>query len=474
MKKIIKNPAPPRKTLSKKTSAPRTKTPAKKTPATPARKTARAAKPVREIPADWLLEPNYDAPYGPISPDGIRDALRRIHAGLDKNTPAHVIDKTTGKKITDFSKPNPNAEIAQGAFRIISYEWGVVHAGMLRATERTGDNRYAAYTAQRLQFMIDTAAYFRAILRERPRGVWKPAFITMIHPRSLDDAGSLCASFIKADRAGLIKNARPVIDHYIDHITNKQHRLADGTLARKRPVMNSLWLDDLYMSVPALSQMYLLTGDTACLDDALRQIRQFSQRMFDPGLGLYIHGWFESSPIHPAFRWSRANAWAMLAKIELLEVLPGDHPGRDALLVQLRRHITGVASRQSGKGFWHQLIDRPDSYLETSATAIFAYCIARSINKGWIDPLAFGPVALTAWSALGTRINKHGQIEGTCIGSGMAMDPVFYYNRPQSKFAAHGYGPTLLAGSEMLPLLESGVITMHDGTVQFGPSMDMS
>jgi rhamnogalacturonyl hydrolase YesR len=293
----------------------------------------------------------------------------------------------------------------------------------------------------------------------------------MIHPRSLDDSGSLCASMIKAQRAGIVPDLRRHIDHYIDYIFNKQHRLPDGTFARKRPVMNSLWLDDLYLSVPALAQMHLLTGDNKYADDALRQIRQFAQRMFTPGLGLYMHGWFEASPIHPAFRWGRANAWAMLAKLELLEALPENYPGRDELLAQLLRHVVGVASRQGGKGFWHQLLDRADSYLETSCTAIFTYCIARAINKGWLDPLAFGPVALTGWSALASRINAQGQVAGTCIGSGMAMDPVFYYNRPQSEFAPHGYGPALLAGAEMLPLVERGTICMHDGTVQFGPSM---
>jgi len=436
------------------------------------RKTRKTAKPVRETWEDWLHAPAYTVPYGPVSADSIRDALRRVHAFLDKNTPAHLIDKTTGKKITDLSKPNPNADIAQGAFRLISYEWGVVHSGMLRATEITRDNRYAAYTAARIQFMLDTVDYFRPILPERPPGVWKPAFITMLHPRALDDAGSLCAAIIKAHRAGLVKNARPAIDRYIDHIASKQHRLADGTLARKRPVMNSLWLDDLYMSVPALAQNYLLTGDTRNLDDALRQVRQFAARLFDPAAGLYAHGWFEASPRHPAFRWGRANGWAMLAKIELLEALPENHPGRDALLAQLRDHVAGVAARQGGNGFWHQLLDRPDSYLETSATAIFTYCMARAISQGWIDPLAYGPVALAGWNALGTRITPRGQIEGACVGSGMAMDPVFYYNRPQSNFAAHAYGPALLAGAGMIALAESGVITMHDGAAQFGPSLE--
>ena len=38
----------------------------------------------------------------------------------------------------------------------------------------------------------------------------------------------------------------------------------------------------------------------------------------------------------------------------------------------MRLHIKGLANYQSSEGFWHQLIDRNDSYIETSATATTA------------------------------------------------------------------------------------------------------
>ena len=125
------------------------------------------------------------------------------------------------------------------------------------------------------------------------------------------------------------------------------------------------------------------------------------------------------------------------------------------MLELLRAHVRGLAARQSGSGFWHQLLDRNDSYLETSATAMYAYCIARAINRGWIDPVAHGPAALLAWNAVATKVNEQGQVEGTCVGTGMGFDPAFYYHRPASDFAAHGYGPVLLAGAEMITLIKS-------------------
>src|SRR5690606_22634982 len=133
----------------------------------------------------------------------------------------------------------------------------------------------------------------------------------------------------------------------------------------------------------------------------------------------------------------------------------------------LRNHIQGLASYQSPSGFWHQLIDKNDSYLETSATAIFTFAIARSINRGYIDAKAYGPVVCLAWNAISTAINDKGQIEGTCVGTGMGFDPAFYYHRPVNVYAAHGYGPVLLAGAAMISLLETNYRKMNDSAIMF-------
>jgi rhamnogalacturonyl hydrolase YesR len=179
-----------------------------------------------------------------------------------------------------------------------------------------------------------------------------------------------------------------------------------------------------------------------------------------------MHGWVESMKTHPEFRWARANGWAIMAKVELLDVLPENHPGRQFVLDQLKAHAKGLASYQSGSGFWHQLLDRTDSYLETSATAIYAYCIAHACNKGWLDPMTYGPMAILAWNAVSTKVNDKGQVEGTCVGTGMAFDPAFYYHRPVNVFAAHGYGPVLLAGSEMIILLKNYSFIINDSALQ--------
>ena len=412
------------------------------------------------------LQPNYPIPYGIPKQEDVTATLNRIFTYLDSVTPTGFVNDKTKEEFTDASKLDANTILKQGDFRIVSYEWGVTYAGMLLAAEATGDARYRDYTEKRMTFIGDSAAAFKSSHTNYSEWEARMPLRNLISPRNLDDVGAMAAAMIKAKRAGSKANLQPIIDTGIEHISSKQYRLKDGTLARNRPQANTLWLDDLFMGVPALAQMGKLTGNRKYFDDACKQVLSFARKMFNKEKGVYMHGWVESMTEHPEFRWARANGWAIMTEVELLEVLPEDHPMRPQILDLLRAHAKGLASYQSGSGFWHQLLDRPDSYLETSATAIYTYAFARAINRGWIDAKAYAPATLLAWNAVATKINAKGQVEGTCVGTGMAFDPAFYYHRPVSLFAAHGYGPALLAGAEVLTLLKNRKFEINDSSVQ--------
>jgi hypothetical protein len=75
-------------------------------------------------------------------------------------------------------------------------------------------------------------------------------------------------------------------------------------------------------------------------------------------------------------------------------------------------------------------------------------------------------MCLLAWNAVATKVNGKGQVEGTCVGTGMAFDPMFYYYRPVNVFAAHGYGPVLLAGAEIISMLKNYNFEMNDSSIQ--------
>ena len=339
------------------------------------------------------MKVDYPVPYEAPAKENVKAVLDRIFNYLDATTPAQMMNKQSGEIVNDISQLDTNTIVKQGDFRLTSYEWGVTYSAMQRAYETTGDKKYNDYVKTRFDFL---AKWVPAVKSKFPLEYIqkKRLFNQPIDPHALDDAGAVCASMIKAQRSGLSNDLRPLIDNYINYVFTKEYRFKDGTIGRNRPQKNTLWLDDLYMYIPAVAQMGKLTGDKKYFDDCVKQVLNYSKRMFNKEKGLYMHGWVESMETHPEFRWARANGWALLAMSELLDVLPENHSGRAAVLQQFKDHAKGLADYQSGSGFWHQLLDREDSYLETSATAIYSYCIAHACNKGWLDPMTYGPMSI--------------------------------------------------------------------------------
>lgn len=417
-----------------------------------------------------LLQPAYKVPYKALGTAEVKTDMDRVLRYLEANTPTRVVSEKTGKVITDYSNLPADAQLERGTFRLASYEWGVTYSAMLAAAEATGDADYRKYVTDRFSFLAEVAPHFRRLLEKN--GTTDPQMKQILTPHALDDAGAVCAAMIKLQVQDKSLNLQPLINNYLDFILNKEYRLSDGTFARTRPQFNTLWLDDMFMGIPPVAWYSKLAekDQPRYLNEATRQVFQFAERMWVPEKKLFRHGWVEGMQDHPAFHWGRANGWALLTMTEVLDVMPADHPQREKLMNLFREHVRGLAACQSGEGFWHQLLDRNDSYLETSATAIYVYCIAHAINQGWLDAMAYGPVAQLGWHAVSTQINAQGQVEGVCVGTGMAFDPAFYYYRPVNVYAAHGYGPTIWAGAEMINLLNKQHPKMNDSAIQYYPT----
>lgn len=403
----------------------------------------------------------------------------------DSNTPLHLLKpdykhgygvstkqevKAAIDKVMNYILANPQQ------FRTTSYEWGVTYSACLDAAKASGDKKYAAYVEQNFKAIADA---FPGAMKDLKKGkTLDTAIRKVVDPHALDDAGAICAAMIKAEldarknpktRSTQVINTAPVIENYSQYIMTKEFRLADGTFARKRPHKNTVWLDDMFMAIPAIAYMGAYTNDSKYFDEAAKQIMLFKDKMWVKEKKLFRHGWVEAMNPHPAFHWGRANGWAILTMCEVLDVLPENHPQRGAILDLLRQHIEGLVALQGKDGFWHQLLDRNDSYEESSCTAIYTYCIAHAINQGWISALAYGPAVQLAWHAVEASIDAQGRFMNTCVGTGMGFDPAFYMYRPVSTAAAHGYGPAIWAGAEMLRLLDRQHPKMNDSAVQFYP-----
>lgn len=383
-----------------------------------------------------LMKPAYLYAYGVPKAEEVKSTMDRI-----KN----YLEETTFTELDESGKM-----LRRGTFRLTSYEWGVTYSAMLRAGEVTGDASFTKYAVDRMKFLATLAPEFKKRLDQGE--AIDPLMHQVVKPEALDDAGAICSAMLKANDPAL----KSQIETYFSFIDHQQYRYKDGIFARLRPVKNTVWLDDMFMGIPALA----LHGN---INEAQRQFKLFHDKMWVADKQLYRHGWVPGEH-HPSFFWGRANGWALLTACELLDV-------RESAIIMnyFKEHLEGILPLQHQDGAWHQLLDRPDTYLETSCTAIYCYCLAHAINKGWLDAESYGAQALLAWNYVNAHVNAQGQVEGTCVGTGLAFDPAFYAYRPVNNYAAHGYGPTLWAAAEIYQLIKTHHIKLNDSAVHFYP-----
>ena len=383
-----------------------------------------------------LMRPAYRYDYGLVSPAEVKATIDRIRDYITSHTYTELDE--TGK------------QLRRGDFRLTSYEWGVTYSAMLRASELTGDPSYRDYALRCMRFLAKQAPAFRKRLDKGEK--IDPLMHQVVEPRALDDAGAICSAMIKSGD----KSLNSQIQTYYDYIANRQYRYADGQFARMRPVANTVWLDDMFMGIPAIA----LHGD---MQEAKRQFRLFHEKMWVADKNLYRHGWVPGD-YHPSFFWGRANGWALLTACELL-----DRELDPTIMQWFKQHLAGLLPLQDTDGCWHQLLDNPQTYLETSCTAIYCYCLAHAINQGWLDAETYGAQALLAWNYVNAHVNQQGQVEGTCVGTGLAFDPAFYAYRPVNNYAAHGYGPVIWAGAEIYQMLSTLCLKTNDSAVHYYP-----
>ena len=391
-----------------------------------------------------LLKPDYKTPYGQINPDSVKKDIDRVFNYIESVTPARMTD----------------GKVNQGTYRLTSYEWAVMYDALLDAARITGDKKYSDYVSDRIRFLAAEA--------DKADDFSEDGQLRQVKdPRTLDDAGAMAGAWMRAAMADSTLNISPYIENYWAVVEQSPVHLADGTIARNRPHYNSVWLDDMFMALPTMAVRSQYKDHPEQLDEAARIASGFFKRMWMPEKQIFRHGYLEDATHQPSMAWGRANGWAILTLCQLLDYLPENHPKRNEILDIYRKHAAGLAELQGIDGFWHQLLDRPETYEETSATAIFAYAIAHGVNEGWLEGATYGPIAQLAWEAVSSRINPKGEVEGVCVGTGMGFDPAFYAYRPVSVKAAHGYGPTIWAGAEIYRMLKDNHPYVNDSAVHY-------
>ncbi len=126
-------------------------------------------------------------------------------------------------------------------------------------------------------------------------------------------------------------------------------------------------------------------------------------------------------------RWGRGNGFAALGMAEALAGLP-DGAARTSLLRNFRRQMAALKLAQAPDGTWRQIIDKPESYREYTATAMILAAMARGVRLKWL-PADYRATVSRAWNAVSARTNLSGELIDVCEGTGPGPSVRYYLDR---------------------------------------------
>jgi unsaturated rhamnogalacturonyl hydrolase len=386
--------------------------------------------------------------------------LRKISSRIIDETSYKFIDTKTGQTYDSLAGVPFSLNIKiQSRYNDWHYTNGVLNIALMELGNQLHDLQYENYVLKNMEFIFNPGnlnylhRQYDTVLKQE-NGLDKVSrlsnymFYRMIR---LDDYGTMAASLIDLYQRQKNPAFKQYFDKAVHTLENAEPRLKDGTIARYFPHTMTVWADDLYMSVSLLARMGKLTGDTKYFDDAVKQVLQFHKYLWDNNKQIYYHCYYTDTQHNGVAYWGRCNGWMMMAQADLLSVLPQNYPKRALLLNMFQQQAIGIARYQSQSGLWHQLLDKTDSYEETSCSAMFTFSIARGVNRGWLEP-DFAQVANFGWKGILSKITEEGDVTAICPGTGIAPSLPVYYSRPQEKNTPMGEGPVLRAGAEILQL----------------------
>ena len=336
-----------------------------------------------------------------------------------------------------------------------NYPWGVALFGMERMAESTGDKEANQFVVQHDQICSRYYEWLAGV--EKQFGSDSKAFIhdtkiqKLMAMGNLDSCGAMGNEMLVSmmDHPNIVTpEEKEVVARIADWVVHKQERLPDGTLWRQARNGGTVWPDDLYMGGVFLVRWGVYKHDQKFIDDAAEQIIHQAALEQDAD-GLWFHGYFMGQKRHAPFKWGRGNGWATVTLVETLSAMDRNDPLRPQLIAILKKQIGGLKKVQAPDGMWRQVLDKPDLWEETSCTAMFAYGIARAVNRGWIDADNM-TVARRAFAGLAKNVIADGVVKGTCQGTSISTDLNYYIQRERPDDDPHGPGPVMLAGTEIL------------------------
>lgn len=340
-----------------------------------------------------------------------------------------------------------------------TYPLGVTLYGLLQSGRYLKNDVYTSYVKEHVFSVSDIFEY--AIWEDMTYG-YPGVDHQIIWLDALDDCGSFGSVMLETYMEESRESILPLADYIADYIKNKQERQPDGVFYRNLPGTiseNTLWADDLYMSVPFLVRYYKVTGDVSYLEEAAKQFLLFKKYLYIEESSIMSHVYDFSYNKATQIPWGRGNGWVLFSLTELLEIMPEDFYMRQEILEMYTDLCRGYLKLQGENGLWHQVLTHPDSYEETSCTSMFAYSFARGVRFGWIkeNVSEYMEAVQKAVTGLSKKcIDVYGNVYGTCAGSQFSFLPDYYKSNLKTRINdTHGIGIVLLALVEYLKLKEA-------------------
>jgi len=386
-----------------------------------------------------------------------REAAVKIADRIVASTTYEFKNTKTGETYTNLKKVPFSMDVKVNCkYNNWHYTNGVTNIALMELGDKLGDKKYEQYVLHNMNFVFNEGnleffkkQYDKAMKEGGWNAVRKLSWHMIFRGKRLDDNGPMGASLIDLQMKYPNDAFLQYINETNDHLRYAEPRLADGTIARIWPHVNTIWADDAFMAISFLSRMGQFTGDNRYFDDAVNQVLNYTRYLWCPEKNIYYHCYHTDNKEHGVAHWSRANGWVFMAQADLLSRMPKEHPMRQAVIENFRQQANGVARYQGKDGLWHQLLDKEDSYEEITGTAMFVFGMARGVKEGWLHP-DFIYVAEQGLKGMMKKITDKGDVTAICVGTGIMPSVSYYYNRPTQTNDPMGEGPVLRALVEMM------------------------
>jgi unsaturated rhamnogalacturonyl hydrolase len=307
------------------------------------------------------------------------------------------------------------------------YDMGLVLLGFEQAWRKSGDPRYLDYVKRTIDSLVHADGSIEGYERTKYN-------IDHVNP------GKVLFTLLAESKSNEDKERYRKVLGTLRTQMLLQPRTTEGGFWHKGIYPHQMWLDGVYMASPFLARYAAFFGEPDLFDDVARQILLTEKHMRDARTGLLYHGWDESreqrwsdpkSGTSAAF-WGRSMGWYAMALVDVLELLPQDHPQRAPIVAVLQRLARAVADVQdAATGVWWQVLDaggRDKNFREASSSSMFVYALLKGVKNGWLDAATYAPAAERGYEGILRQFVSFDaagrfEVKSTCKAAGLGGDP---------------------------------------------------